>query len=131
MIAPETAMEVGPMPPKLLTFGGNWPIILTQSIQRRAFAVFTNFPILPSTVAMSPLALELDRVLGRVGPGTAVILEGVVRNAIAVAEQRAAGAAVADNLGYPAGYFESTAGSFAGEPLEAPAELMMQPREPW
>lgn len=38
---------------------------------------------------------------------------------------RAAGEA--DAMGYPAGYFESTAGSFAGEPLERPEQPPLDP----
>ena len=80
---------------------------------------------------MSTLALELDRLLRRVDPATAALLERAVRDALALAERRAAEPDTHDTLGYPAGYFESTAGSFAGEPLDAPPELTMQQREPW
>ena len=34
-------------------------------------------------------------------------------------------------LGYPAGYFETTAGSFANEPLETPPQLPIEIRETW
>ena len=33
-----------------------------------------------------------------------------------------------DTMGYPAGYFDSTAGSFAGEPLERPMQPPLDPR---
>lgn len=36
-----------------------------------------------------------------------------------------------DAKGYPAGYFEATEGSFAGEPLEGPPDLPPEEREPW
>ena len=36
-------------------------------------------------------------------------------------------AAGTDALGYPAGYFETTAGSFADEPLERPAQPPLDP----
>ena len=32
-----------------------------------------------------------------------------------------------DAMGYPSGYFESTAGSFANEPLERPAQPPLDP----
>jgi hypothetical protein len=32
-----------------------------------------------------------------------------------------------DAMGYPAGYFEATAGSFANEPLERPAQPPLDP----
>jgi hypothetical protein len=81
---------------------------------------------------MSTLATELDRMLGQVDRETAALLERAVRDALALAARRASKSASApEALGYPAGYFESTAGSFANEPLEAPAELPMTAREPW
>jgi len=80
---------------------------------------------------MSSLALELDRMLGRVDPETATALATAVREAMAQAVQRATSAPPTDSLGYPVGYFESTAGSFASEPLDVTAELPMQTRESW
>ena len=80
---------------------------------------------------MNTLARELDSVLGRLDGETAVLLERAVRDALALAERRAAIAESTDVLGYPAGYFEATAGSFADEPLDAPDELPLEAREPW
>jgi hypothetical protein len=80
---------------------------------------------------MGSLALDLDRVLRQVDRETAIVLEQTVRDALALAQQRAAASASTDALGYPAGYFEATAGSFANELLEAPDEMPMQPRESW
>ena len=48
-----------------------------------------------------------------------------------VKAQQVQGTLTADALGYPVGYFESTAGSFADEPLERPADLPMDSRESW
>jgi hypothetical protein len=84
-----------------------------------------------SNHAVNPLALDLDRILGQLDSGTAVLLERTVRDALALAERRVANSGASDALGYPAGYFEATAGSFANEPLEAPQELPMQAREAW
>jgi hypothetical protein len=80
---------------------------------------------------MSSLALELDYMLRRVDFETARRLERAVRDALEEAEKRSLKCAPHDALGYPIGYFESTAGSFAGEPLDVAPELPMQPRESW
>jgi len=84
-----------------------------------------------SHFADNPLALDLARVLSQLDSETAVLLERTVRDALALAERRAADRGAIDALGYSAGYFEATAGSFANEPLEAPEELPMQTRETW
>ncbi len=81
--------------------------------------------------AVNPLALDLDRALSRLDSGTAALLERTVRDALALAERRAERNAATDAAGYPVGYFETTAGSFANEPLEAPQKLPMQIRETW
>jgi hypothetical protein len=80
---------------------------------------------------MSSLAIDLDHVLSRVDRETAALLEQTVRDALALAERRAQKSDRIDALGYPVGYFEATAGSFSGQPLDAPRELPMQPRETW
>jgi hypothetical protein len=76
-----------------------------------------------NSFAVNPLAMELDRVLSKLDSKTAVLLERTVRDALAFAERRALDAQSVDALGYPPGYFEATAGSFANEPLDAPEEL--------
>jgi hypothetical protein len=81
------------------------------------------------SVAVNPLALDLDRVLSQVDSGTALLLERTVRDAVALAARRPAGSGAVDALGYPAGYFEATAGSFADETLEARDEC--QTRRIW
>ena len=80
---------------------------------------------------MSSLALELDSVLRSVDRETAALLEKAVRDALVLAQRRVTATGPADALGYPVGYFESTAGSFADEPLEVAREMSMQQREPW
>ena len=80
---------------------------------------------------MNALASDLNRMLDQLDGETAVLLERTVRDALALAERRAALAEGTDPLGYPMGYFEATAGSFADEPLEAPADLPLETREPW
>jgi hypothetical protein len=80
---------------------------------------------------MSPLAFDLERVLSQLDSDTAALLERAVRDALALAERRAAPAVAVDSLGYPAGFFEATAGSFVNEVLDAPAELPLEARESW
>ena len=80
---------------------------------------------------MSPLANDLDNVLRQLDPQTATLLERAVRDALALAEHRQRNSHSVDELGYPVGYFEATAGSFAKEPLEAPRDLPLQTRESW
>jgi hypothetical protein len=81
--------------------------------------------------AMNPLALELDRIVGQLDAETAVLLERTVRDALALADRRTDRSDVEDALGYPAGYFAATAGSFADEPLEVPTEPPLPTRESW
>jgi hypothetical protein len=80
---------------------------------------------------MSSLTSELDRVLRKVDSETAVLLQRAVRDALALAERRAKDTEARDAFGYPAGYFEATAGSFVNEPLERPVELPIETRELW
>ena len=80
---------------------------------------------------MNELARDLDRILCLLDSETARLLERTVRDALALAERRAARGEATDPLGYPVGYFETTAGSFADEPLDAPEELPLENREPW
>ena len=80
---------------------------------------------------MHSVSQELDSLLNRLDPETASLLEQAVRDAAALAVKRTAVDNAVDQLGYPAGYFESTAGSFADEPLTAPGELPFESRESW
>jgi len=80
---------------------------------------------------VSPLASDLDNILNRLDPETAALLERAVRDALALAERRNRSTGDVDAIGYPIGYFEATAGSFASEPLEAPADLPLESRESW
>jgi hypothetical protein len=80
---------------------------------------------------MSSLANDLDRVMGQVDQVTATLLEQTVRDALALAQRTGSARDAVDSMGYPIGYFESTAGSFANEPLNAPQDFEPQPREWW
>ena len=87
--------------------------------------------MLTDTSSVNPLALELSRLMGRLDSETAALLERTVRDALALAERRSSDSTSTDAGGYPVGYFEATAGSFANEPLEAPPELPIECREEW
>ena len=50
-------------------------------------------------LAMSSLACDLDRILSQLDSETAVLLERTVRDALALAERRAAYATATDALG--------------------------------
>lgn len=50
---------------------------------------------------------------------------------VATAYPQRVAIAETDAMGYPAGYFEATEGSFANEPLECPPDLPLEKREPW
>lgn len=77
---------------------------------------------------MSGIAQELDESLRKLDPETAQRVEHLVREALALA---ARAPMAQDALGYPSGYFEATAGSFADEPLERPAPLPPEKRTEW
>lgn len=66
---------------------------------------------------MSTLARDLDAQLSEMDPEAARHVEGLIREALALAARKAV---ATDAMGYPAGYFDSTAGSFANEPLDRP-----------
>jgi hypothetical protein len=80
---------------------------------------------------MNVLAQDLGRTLSRLDSETAALLESAVRDALALAERRSTIIEARNPLGYTAGYFEGTAGSFANEPLDALADLPLETREPW
>ena len=80
---------------------------------------------------MHPVSEQLDQALNCLDRETASLLEQTVRDAVALASKRASRREVTDSLGYPVGYFEATAGSFQGEPLERPPDLPLETRETW
>ena len=83
---------------------------------------------------MSTLTRELQATLKELDADSATKLERLVRDAIALAKPSKAKPATAgavDKNGWPAGFFEETAGSFANEPLDFPADLPLEPLANW
>jgi len=74
---------------------------------------------------MTAIAQELEDRLESLDADTVARVERLVREALALAEARRSA------TGWPPGYFERTAGSFAGEPLERPAQGTAEQRESW
>ena len=50
---------------------------------------------------------------------------------VALVNRQGSSDADIDAMGYPAGYFEATEGSFANEPLDCPPDLPLEKRESW
>lgn len=70
---------------------------------------------------MSTLTIELAQTLSELDERSAQSLERLVRDAMElVRPTQTKGTAAADARGWPTGYFEQTAGSFAGEPFDIP-----------
>lgn len=80
---------------------------------------------------MSSICYDLERTLARLDPGAAAALERLVRDSLALVETQKVHGQALDARGWPAGYFESTSGSFAGEPLDAPADPPAEPLPRW
>ena len=72
---------------------------------------------------MSVIALELEETLASLDSQSAAQLERLVRDALLLASPRKSSKpAATEATGWPVGYFEETAGSFANEPMEAPED---------
>ena len=80
---------------------------------------------------MSSICYDLEKTLARLDPGSAAALERLVRDSLALIETRVGHAQELDARGWPVGYFDRTEGSFAGEPLEAPADPPAEPLPRW
>lgn len=80
---------------------------------------------------MSTLTLDLQATLRQLDPDSATKLERLVRDAMALAEQPKAKPAAVDAKGWPVGFFEETAGCFANEPFDFPADLALEPIAHW
>lgn len=74
---------------------------------------------------MTDIAQELDDRLQALDSEKAAQVEKLVRDALVLAEPRR------NAHGWPPGYFERTAGAFADEPLERPAQGTVEQRASW
>ena len=77
---------------------------------------------------MTQIAQDLEERLRQLDAGTAEHVESLVREVLALTSPTSQ---AKDALGYPIGYFEATAGSFANEPLDRPDSLPLEEREVW
>lgn len=72
---------------------------------------------------MNTLSIELAQILSELDDRSARALERLVRDAMELARPvQANGAASLNTQGWPVGYFEQTAGSFAAEPFDLPLD---------
>jgi hypothetical protein len=78
---------------------------------------------------MSAIAQELDRTLRSLDPQAALSLTSAVNEVLA--KFRPLKSRDPGDNGWPAGYFEATAGAFAEEPFERPEQREPQTREDW
>ncbi len=69
---------------------------------------------------MNTLTAQLAQILSELDDRSARALEQLVRDAMELAQRAQANGAAAVKQGWPAGYFEQTAGSFAAEPFDLP-----------
>ena len=76
---------------------------------------------------MSTLAAELDSRLQKLAPAAQAHIEALLHEALALAEATPG----QPDGAWPPGYFEQTAGAFAGEPLERPAQSPVETRDRW
>lgn len=71
---------------------------------------------------MNTLSIELAQILSELDDRSARALERLVRDAMELARPAPANGAAVDTQGWPVGYFEHTAGSFAAEPFDLPLD---------
>lgn len=79
---------------------------------------------------MSAVPQELADTLSKLDSRSASALERLVRDAMALVRSTKRDGS-ADSKGWPVGYFEQTAGCFAGEPFDIPSDLPPEPTPRW
>ena len=80
---------------------------------------------------MSTLTSDLQATIAAIDPDSATKLERLVRDAMALAQPSKARPVEVDAKGWPVGFFEETAGCFANEPFDFPADLPLEPIANW
>jgi hypothetical protein len=81
--------------------------------------------------AMSTVTLDLQATLNELDAEAASKLERLVRDALALAKPATKPAAAVVKNGWPAGFFEETAGRFVNEPFDFPADPPLEPTANW
>jgi hypothetical protein len=76
---------------------------------------------------MTTLPLDLQATLQELDPDSAMKLERLVRDAMALAQPSKPTPAAVDANGWPVGHFEKYAGCLAGEEWEPPADPPPEP----
>lgn len=79
---------------------------------------------------MSAVPQELAETLSKLDSQSATALERLVRDAMALVRSTKREGTV-DANGWPVGYFERTAGCFAGEPFDIPSDPPPEPTTDW
>ncbi len=69
---------------------------------------------------MSAIALEIEQTLSSMDAQTASQMERAVRDVLTTFRKGKAKKSAMSANGWPAGYFEATAGAFANEPFDFP-----------
>jgi len=80
---------------------------------------------------MSTLTEDLEATLTKLDTGDAARLERLVRDAMALTRPSKETPREVGENGWPLGYFEETAGSFADEPFDFPSDLPLEPIPIW
>ena len=82
---------------------------------------------------MSTLTSDLQATIAAIDPDSATKLERLVRDAMALVRPvgKTAVSGAVDKNGWPVGFFEETAGCFANEPFDFPADLPLEPIAKW
>ncbi len=81
---------------------------------------------------MNRLAEQLDKKLRTLDPARAQYLESLVREALDKADREAEqGKSRDSSSGWPAGYFEQTAGTLSGEDFQRPPQGELPLRDEW
>ena len=80
---------------------------------------------------MSTVTLDLQATLKNLDPDSALKLERLVRDAIALAQPSKVSAVEVDAKGWPVGHFEKYAGCLAGEEWEPPEDPPPEPIPNW
>lgn len=82
---------------------------------------------------MSTLTSDLQATIAKLDADSASRLERLVRDAMALVRpvRETVESGAVDKNGWPVGFFEETAGCFANEPFDFPADSPLEPIAHW